>query len=106
MVFDLADVVIFGALIVAGLFWWHSQAVKELAFKATRSYCESMGVQLLDDSVVLRGFWLKRDAGGNLRVRRSYLFEFTSTGDERYHGGTVMLGQRVETIQLAPHRLN
>jgi hypothetical protein len=63
-------------------------------------------VQLLDDSVVLRGFWLQRDPRGALRVRRSYLFEFTSTGNERYHGCTVMLGRRVETIQLAPHRLN
>jgi len=106
MTFDLVDVLLFGALAVIGVFWWQSQAVKELAFQATRNHCANMGVQLLDDSVVLRGFWFKRDAGGSLRVRRSYLFEFTSTGDERYHGGTVMLGARVETIQLAPHRLN
>lgn len=103
---DLVDVVLFGAVALIGLFWWRSQAVKELALQATRNHCASMGVQLLDDSVVLRGFWFKRNSHGELCVRRSYLFEFTSTGDERYHGGTVMLGTRVETIQLAPHRLN
>lgn len=106
MVFDLIDVLIFGALAALGVFWWQSQAVREIALQATRNHCAGMGVQLLDDSVVLRGFWLKRDAAGSLRVRRSYSFEFTSTGDERYHGGAVMLGARVETIQLAPHRLN
>ena len=106
MALDLVDVILFGALALIGVFFWQSQAVKEVALRSTRDYCASMGVQLLDDSVVLRGFWFKRDSRGELRVRRSYLFEFTSTGDERYHGGTVMLGSRVETIQLAPHRLN
>lgn len=106
MNFELGDLLWLVALAVGAALWWHAHAVKELAFRATRDYCRNMEVQLLDDSVALRGFWLQRDAGGTLRVRRSYLFEFTSTGDERYHGCIVMLGCRVETIQLAPHRLN
>ena len=106
MNFDLSDLMIWGAFIAAACFWWQAYAVKESALKATKAYCESVGVQLLDDGLALRGFWLRRDAAGNLRLRRSFLFEFTTTGEQRYHGCTVMLGRRLESVQLAPHRLN
>jgi hypothetical protein len=106
MFFELSDVVLLLALISGGLFWWHSHGVKENALRATRNHCKAMDVQLLDESVVLRGVGFQRDVLGHMRLRRSYLFEFTSTGDERYHGCTVMLGRRVETIQLATHRMN
>jgi hypothetical protein len=106
MNFDLSDLALWGAFIAAAVFWWRAYAVKELALKATKAHCEAVGVQLLDDGVALRGFWVRRDAAGNLRLRRSFLFEFTTTGEQRYHGCTVMLGQRVESVQLAPHRLN
>ncbi|MBN4055541.1 DUF3301 domain-containing protein, partial [bacterium AH-315-K03] len=83
-----------------------SQGIKQLALKETKSYCEKMEVQLLDEGVALRGFWLKRDDRGNVRLWRSYLFEFTSTGNERYNGRIILLGRRVESITLDPHRLN
>lgn len=106
MNFDLVDVVLLALFVGACALWWSAHAVKERALVATRNHCRAMGVQLLDDSVVLRGFWLKRDRGGQMRWRRHYEFEFTSTGDERYHGSTIMFGQRIETIQLATHRVN
>ena len=104
--FTLGDV--FFALLFALLvwLWWNAQGAKQQALRATRSYCQRMEVQLLDDVVALRGFWLKRDTGGNLRLWRSYNFEFTATGNERYTGRIVLLGRRVEHIQLDPHRLN
>lgn len=103
---ELTDIALCFALITAAYWWWRAYAVKEAALRSVRSHCKSFNVQLLDDSVVLRGLWFKRDARGNLRVRRSYVFEFTSTGDERYHGCVVMLGPAIESIQLEPHRLN
>jgi hypothetical protein len=106
MNFDLNDLMIWGVFIAVVCFWWQANGTKELALKATRSYCESVGVQLLDDGLALRGFWWRRDAAGNLCLRRSYLFEFTTTGEQRYHGTTVMLGRRLESVQLDPHRLN
>ena len=106
MNFNLSDLVICATFIAAACFWWNAHAVKELAFKATKAYCESVGVQLLDDGLALRGFWMRRDGFGNLCLRRSFLFEFTTTGEQRYYGSTVMLGRRLESVQLAPHRLN
>ncbi len=88
------------------MLWWNAQGIKQIALQATRAYCKKMDVQLLDDGVVLHGFWLKRDGGGSMRLWRSYDFEFTSTGNERYSGQVILLGRFVEDIRLDPHRLN
>ncbi len=39
-----------------------------------------------------------------MRLRRVFLFEFSSTGNERYNGMCIMLGRRVESIQMEPYR--
>lgn len=106
MFLELSDIALTLALCVGAYWWWRAYAVKEMVLQIVRKHCKAMDVQLLDDTVVLRGLWLKRDAHGTLRVRRSYVFEFTSTGDERYRGDVVVLGRNLETIQLEPHRLN
>ena len=106
MYLELSDLFLLLLLFFGGALWWQAHGVKESALRATRNHCKAMDVQFLDDSVVLRGIGFQRDALGTLRLRRSYLFEFTSTGDERYHGCTVMLGRRVQNIQLETHRLN
>jgi hypothetical protein len=106
VVIELTDIALVLALCAGAYWWWRAYAVKESVLQIVRRHCKAMDVQLLDDTVALRGMWLKRDAHGSLRVRRSYVFEFTSTGDERYHGDAVMLGLYLETIQLEPHRLN
>jgi hypothetical protein len=106
MNYELSDLLVLAVLIGLASFWWQAHAAKDLALEFTRRYCASVDVQLLDDALVLSGFWLKRDPAGKLCLRRSYSFEFTTTGEERYHGATVMLGRRLESVQLAPHRLN
>ncbi len=104
--YTLYDIFFLFLFVLIGLYWWRLQAVKEKALQSTRAYCENMGVDLLDDGLVLKGFWWKRDSQGRVRVWRSYWFEFSSTGNDRYRGRTVVLGDRVEHIQLDPHRLH
>lgn len=106
MFIELSDVALILFFAVGVCWWWRAHAVKEMVLNIVRKHCKEMDVQLLDDTVVLRGFWFKRDANQSLRIRRSYEFEFTTTGDERYHGNAVVLGMRLEAIQLEPHRLN
>lgn len=106
MFIELSDLALVLILVVIAYWCWRAYAVKEMVLRIVRKHCKEMDVQLLDDSVVLRGLWFKRDTDNALRVRRSYEFEFTSTGDERYHGSAVVLGMRLEAIQLEPHRLN
>lgn len=104
--FSLGDVFIAFLFASVLLVWWNAQGANQIARQATRAYCEQQGVQLLDDAVALRGFWVKRDDRGRLLPWRSYNFEFTSTGNERYRGRVMLLGRKVEQFQLDPHRLN
>lgn len=102
--YELGDVALWLLLAAIAGFWWRGHAVRELALTATRNHCRRFEVQLLDETVVLRRMRPVR-SGSGLRLRRIFEFEFTSTGDERYRGWTVMLGRRLESIDLQPHRL-
>jgi hypothetical protein len=103
---DLANLAWLAVLMSASFYWWRAYGMKEIALASTRRYCKKMDLDLLDDTVVLRAYWFKRDEGGRLRMWRSFNFEFTSTGEERYLGRIILLGDRVETIQLQAHKLN
>lgn len=86
-------------------YWWRAKAIKDAVLTAAKSYCTRVDVMLLDDAVYLRGLWFKRDSAGRLRVWRRFLFDFTTTGEERYQGRIIMLGQEVEHIELDAHRI-
>lgn len=85
-------------------YWWRAKAIKDFVLQAAGRYCKSMDVMLLDDAVYLRGLWFKRDDQGRLRVWRRFLFDFTSTGEERYTGRVIMLGNKILNMELEPHR--
>lgn len=97
------------ALIVVTLFaylfyhWWQSQKVKEVALNRIRKQCKELELQLLDDNINLSAFWLKRAPDGKIRIWRSYNFEFSSTGEERYKGQVITLGYTVTDVHLDPH---
>ncbi len=93
-------------VIVAGaLFWIDSLRARERALAAGRSACERYGLQLLDETVQFAKLRLARDEAGRLRLRRSYSFEFSDTGDNRRHGAIVMLGGELQDLQLEPYQL-
>jgi len=92
--------------IVAGIaFWIDSLRARERALAAGHRACERYGVQLLDETVQFAGLRLARDAEGRIRLRRSYTFEFSDTGDNRRRGAIVMLGGELQDMQLEPYRL-
>jgi hypothetical protein len=47
---------------------------------------------------------LRRDAEGQLRIARTYTFEFSDTGNNRRHGAIVMLGGELQDLQMEPYR--
>lgn len=87
------------------LYWQSSQKVREIALAATIRHCHDMELQMLDGYIAFRGLSLKKDLRGKIHIARSYQFEFSSTGAERYNGKIHMLGRRVESIQLEPYRM-
>jgi len=93
-------------LILAGaLFWTDSLRARERALAAGRRACERYGVQLLDETVVFASLRLARDDDGRVRLKRTYRFEFSDTGDNRRHGAIVMLGPELADLQLEPYRI-
>ncbi len=105
MYLELADLFWLTLIVLLLLHWWQSLKVKEIALKAASRHCQELDLQLLDQSVYLRGIWLKRDDNGKIRIWRSYLFEFTATGEDRARGRIVLLGIRVTGITLEAHRI-
>lgn len=86
-------------------FWWHSDFVKNQALKLADTHCQKLGLQLLDQSMVIKGLFPVRNESGALCLRRRYRFEFTSTGEVRYRGLIVMVGRKQQSIELEPHIL-
>ena len=82
------------------MFWHDGLKARELALRVARRACEDLDQQLLDHTVALARLALARDGQGRLRVRREYVFEFSSEGIERRRGGAIILGARVERVQL------
>lgn len=105
MYLEIADLFWLTLIVLLLLHWWQSLKVKEIALKAASNHCKELDLQLLDQSVYLRGLWLKRDANGKLKIWRSYLFEFTATGEDRARGRVILLGLRVTGITLDAHRI-
>ncbi len=102
---DLGDIFICTLLVLAAFTVWRGVAIREMALRAVKFHLKGLNLQLLDENVALRGFWFKRNERHNLCAWYSYIFEFSSTGDERYSGKVVVLGGRVTNIELEPYRL-
>ena len=93
-------------LMVAGIFLWlDSLRARERAVRAGRSACERYDLQFLDDTVVFAKLRLARDEEGQLKIARTYTFEFSDTGNNRRHGAIVMLGGEVSDMHLEPYRM-
>lgn len=101
---DLMTLSILFGIGFGGWYWWRALGTKELALQAARRACERADVDLLDQSVCLSGLGIQRDSGGRLRLRRTFSFDFTATGEGRYRGRIVLLGQRTESVHFEPHR--
>ena len=92
-------------LIIAGaLLWADSLRARERAVRAGRSACERYQLQFLDETVAFTRLRLARDDEGQVKIKRTYTFEFSDTGNNRRHGAIVMLGAEVADMHLEPYR--
>ena len=93
-------------VIVAGaILWIDSLRARERALAAGRNACKRYDVQLLDETVAFATLRLARNEEGRLRLRRTYTFEFSDTGNNRRHGVIVMLGGELQDMRLEPYAL-
>jgi hypothetical protein len=86
----------------AGWFGYDSMRSRERAVALGRQACEREGLQFLDETVLCTRTRPARDADGRARLRRVYRFEFSDDGVNRRAGHLVLLGTRLEALELEP----
>jgi hypothetical protein len=90
-------------IVAAVLLWVDSLRARERAVEAGRSACRRYELQFLDDTVSFARIRLGRNEEGELRIARTYTFEFSDTGNNRRHGAIVMLGDELQDLRLEPY---
>ena len=93
-------------LVAAALLWTDSLRARERAVRAGRDACARYGLQFLDETVSFARMRLARDGEGQLKIARTYTFEFSDTGNNRRDGAIVMLGGELQDLQLEPYRVH
>lgn len=96
----LSDLFLLSLVFVAGYAIWHNAQFRDIALRHTRRYCEQQGIQLLDDSMVIRQIRPCRHHQGWLQLQRTYEFEFTASGAYRHRGTTVLQGRTPKNVVL------
>ena len=82
-------------------FWQDSLAARERANAAAIEACERLSLQFLDGTVAFARIGWTRGSSGALALRRTYVFDYTSSSIERLQGFVVLRGHRVETVGYA-----
>ncbi|WP_086931949.1 DUF3301 domain-containing protein [Agarilytica rhodophyticola] len=101
-IYDVFLATIFFALIYA--LWVHAN-MSNAARLAAKKHCQQVGVQLLDQNVILKRISIARSKASLFAFKRQYIFEFSTVGDFRYKGYITLLGNRIEDIELAPYKV-
>lgn len=87
-------------LIGAGIWvWLAALATRERVTRTVHELCAQSQVQLLDQTVALRGLSLRR-VRGRWTLRRRYGFEVSVHGDDRHRGHVDLLGNVVDNWSM------
>jgi hypothetical protein len=98
----MLELLTLGIFLAAGWFWMDSMRAREAALDAGRRACAAENVQFLDWTVAVRRMSLSRDEEGRLRIRRTYDFEYSDTGDNRLKGAVTLIGNRLVAVHIEP----
>ncbi|BDX03303.1 MAG: DUF3301 domain-containing protein [Marinomonas sp.] len=99
---QLSDIVILLCIMAVVYAWWCNSSIREQALTHAKRHCENLNLQLLEDSVS-GSEWKPIWHHGQLRIKRSYKFEFSSSGMARYPGKISYIGSHRLDIWLSPH---
>lgn len=105
---DFSNLLLLLVLATAVGGWLKLSVARERAVREARQQCQQHGLQLLDETVGLRGLRLRR-VNGLRRLERCYGFEVSIDGHDREPGrlwmlGDVMTSLSLPTIELLPPR--
>jgi hypothetical protein len=94
----MGNVILILVVLLIGWFWLDSARAREFAVTLARRYCETRGLQFLDDTVSLARMGLRWTSDG-LTLRRMFSFDFSLEGVGRRTGYVLLLGTRFEAIE-------
>lgn len=98
---NLFALLVLGALIGT---WLKLSSARERAVREARRLCTERGLQLLDETVGLRGIgWPRID--GTRRIERCYSFEVSTDGQDRAPGRLWIIGDVLVREALPPGAL-
>jgi len=103
--FSLTKLLLLILVGVIAVYWWQSGLFKGRARELAAAHCRQLGLQLLDQSMVITAIRPVLGRGGRIEFRRTYQFEFSSTGDQRYQGELVMEAMHLKSIELEAYKL-
>jgi len=96
----MSSIIFLAILVVLAWFWLDSLRSREIAKRICQQMCNQLQLQLLDDTIALVQIRLKRNRYGQLRIQRTYMFEFTTEGESRLQGTIIMRGHALEMLEL------
>lgn len=96
---QVSDLIALLALTAVVGLWFKSTRARERAVDEARQQCARHGLQLLDETVGLRGLRLRRH-NGRRRLEVGYAFEVSVHGDDRLDGRLWMCADRLAALSL------
>ena len=93
-------------LVAIAWFWLDSLNARDVALSAGKQASERYQLQFLDDTVAIAKLRTGRDENGRIKLRRTYHFEVSDTGNDRLVCSITLLGKQVENIDIPPYRNN
>jgi hypothetical protein len=85
--------------LLVGWLWLTTLQAREQALAHAKRACARHGLQLLDQTVAVRGVTLLWTASG-VRLKRTYGFEYSEEGVDRRIGRIVLVGMTLASLSL------
>ena len=91
--------------IIVGIvwYWWSSVTAYEVAYTAAKNTCSKLELQFLDDTLDAVKIRPCRHSRGFIQLCRTYEFEFSSDGDNRYTGTVRLSGTTFDNVELGAY---
>ncbi|PCJ45949.1 MAG: hypothetical protein COA99_03665 [Moraxellaceae bacterium] len=99
------EVLLFSLTIAIIAYWWYGTQCRETAIIEAKRLCGLDGLQFLDQTVELTKQWPSRNKHGSVCYCRSYTFEFTTTGEQRYQGRILIISGKIVKSDLDVYRI-
>jgi Protein of unknown function (DUF3301) len=99
----MLDIGLLITLVVLALFWFDSIGSRDQAILIGRELTQKIYLQFLDESVACQKIRLGRNQQGRVQILRTYTFEVSSTGGDRFLCELTLLGRELNHWYIPPY---